>query len=234
MKYLYYIALLILFLFPFSFSATSNPFVLNLTTNTVYQNTNASADLNIYITTHSSSLKGYLGQIGNMQKIIDLTGGTITITSVVYTLAGYNMTAYMLVEPNQYYKFNYTNATFLGEYLNTTSSTSTPSSSSLSLIYAITALGFVMLFVFGYLGSSYISLLIGKYGFLLFTLLAVIQGSIDYYTTTPNTVGEFIYLISSLFIVFLVIDTAFFITFIIPKRKRGKSWKVIMFGEVDG
>ena len=95
--------------------SVGSPFTMNVVSNTIYQNTN-STPLAIYATTHSAALNGYLGNSTSLTKVIELNGGSITITGVVYSLAGYNMSAYMLVEPNEYYKFNYTNATFIGEY----------------------------------------------------------------------------------------------------------------------
>ena len=95
--------------------STGSPFTMNVVSNTIYQNTNSSP-LAIYAIAHSATLKGYLGNSTSLMKVIELNGGSITITGVVYSLAGYNMSAYMLVEPNEYYKFNYTNATFIGEY----------------------------------------------------------------------------------------------------------------------
>ena len=95
--------------------STGSPFTMNVVSNTIYQNTNSSP-LAIYAIAHSATLKGYLGNSTSLMKVIELNGGSITITGVVYSLAGYNMSAYMLVEPNEYYKFNYTNATFVGEY----------------------------------------------------------------------------------------------------------------------
>ena len=108
-----YIILIALMLLPLASAAS--PFTMNIVSNTLYQNTN-STPLAIYAIAQSSPLKGYLGNSTSLTKVIDLRGGSITITGVVYTLAGYNMSAYMLVEPNEYYKFNYTNATFIGEY----------------------------------------------------------------------------------------------------------------------
>jgi hypothetical protein len=92
-----------------------SPFTMNVVSNTLYQNTN-STPLAIYAIAQSTTLRGYLGNSTSLIKVIDLRGGSITITGVVYSLAGYNMSAYMLVEPQEYYKFNYTNATFIGEY----------------------------------------------------------------------------------------------------------------------
>ena len=95
--------------------SVGSPFIMNVASNTIYQNTN-STPLAIYAIAHSATLRGYLGNSTSLTKVIDLRGGSITITGVVYSLTGYNMSAYMLVEPNEYYKFNYTNATFIGEY----------------------------------------------------------------------------------------------------------------------
>ena len=92
-------------------SATS-PFTMNIVSNTLYQNTN-STSLAIYAITHSAALNGYLGNSTSLTKVI--------------SMGDYNMSAYMLVEPNEYYKFNFTNATFIGQYL-------PKSSSSLAII----------------------------------------------------------------------------------------------------
>jgi hypothetical protein len=85
--------------------SVGSPFTMNVISNTIYQNTN-STPLSIYTITHSAKLTGYLGNSTSLNEIINLNGGSITI----------NMSAYMLVEPNEYYKFNFTNATFIGEY----------------------------------------------------------------------------------------------------------------------
>ena len=108
-----YIFLIVLMLLPLASAAS--PFTMNVVSNTLYQNTN-STPLAIYAIAHSTTLKGYLSNSTSLVKVIDLRGGSITITGVVYSLAGYNMSAYMLVEPQEYYKFNYTNATFIGQY----------------------------------------------------------------------------------------------------------------------
>ena len=81
--------------------SVGNPFTMNIVSNTIYQNTN-STPLAIYATTHSATLAGYLGNSTSLTKVI--------------SVGAYNMSAYMLVEPQEYYKFNYTNATFIGEY----------------------------------------------------------------------------------------------------------------------
>ena len=109
-KYIFLVALLLLPL-----ASAASPFTMNILSNTLYQNTN-STPLAIYAITHSTTLTGYLGNSTSLIKVIKLNGGSITITGVVYSLAGYNMSTYMLVEPNEYYKFNYTNATFIGQY----------------------------------------------------------------------------------------------------------------------
>ena len=82
--------------------SVGSPFTMNVVSNTLYQNTN-STPLAIYAVAHSATLKGYLGNSTSLTKVIELNGGL-------------NMSAYMLVEPQEYYKFNYTNATFVGEY----------------------------------------------------------------------------------------------------------------------
>jgi hypothetical protein len=108
------------FLFAFALFAQlsfgTSPFPMNIISNTIYQNVNATP-LSIYVTTHSATLSGYMGSNQlNMSEAIKLTGGSVTVTSVVYSLAGYNMSAYLLVEPNEYYKFNFTDANFIGQY----------------------------------------------------------------------------------------------------------------------
>ena len=94
-----YIILIALMLLPLASAAS--PFTMNVVSNTIYQNTN-STPLAIYAITHSAALNGYLGNSTSLTKVI--------------SIGAYNMSAYMLVEPNEYYKFNYTNATFIGEY----------------------------------------------------------------------------------------------------------------------
>ena len=91
------------------------PFAMSLSSNTLYQNTN-STPLGIYVTTHSAPLMGYLGNTTSLIKVIDLRGGSVTITGNVYSLTGYNTSAYLLVQPDEYYMFNFTNATFVGQY----------------------------------------------------------------------------------------------------------------------
>ncbi len=98
-KFIYIIPLFLLIFASFSSAATA-PFAMNIISNTIYQNTN-STPLAIYAITHSAALTGYLGNSTSSTKI----------------LAGYNMSAYMLVEPQEYYKFNFTNATFSGQYV---------------------------------------------------------------------------------------------------------------------
>ena len=94
-----YIILIALMLLPLASAAS--PFTMNVVSNTIYQNTN-STPLAIYAITHSAALNGYLGNSTSLTKVI--------------SIGAYNMSAYMLVEPNEYYKFNYTNATFIGQY----------------------------------------------------------------------------------------------------------------------
>lgn len=95
----------------------SSLFPLAPASNTVYQNTN-STPLEIYSIAISSSLSGYMGANSQtMNMIIESRGGSVTVTSVVYQLAGYNLSAVMIVPPNWFYKFNYTSASFYGEYI---------------------------------------------------------------------------------------------------------------------
>ena len=147
-----YILLIALMLLPLAGAAS--PFTMNIVSNTIYQNTN-STPLAIYAIAHSATLKGYLGNSTSLTKVIDLRGGSITITGVVYSLAGYNMSAYMLVEPQEYYKFNFTNATFIGQYL--------PQSQSQSIFFPESGMsqyasGALALFAIGLL--MYISLIL--------------------------------------------------------------------------
>ena len=88
-------------------TSAASPFTMNIVSNTLYQNTN-STPLAIYAIAQSSPLAGYLGNSTSLTKVI--------------SVGAYNMSAYMLVEPNEYYKFNYTNATFRGQYLSKSSS----------------------------------------------------------------------------------------------------------------
>lgn len=107
------------FISPILFMAVAfgtSPFPLTLTTNTIYQNTN-STPLSIYSITHSAPLSAYLGSSSsNMLEVAYEDGGGVTVSAVVYSLAGYNMSTYTLVQPNEYYKFNFTSATFIGQY----------------------------------------------------------------------------------------------------------------------
>ena len=48
-----------------------NPFTMNVVSNTIYQNTN-STPLAIYATTHSATLRGYLGNSTSLTKIISI------------------------------------------------------------------------------------------------------------------------------------------------------------------
>ena len=99
-----------------SITSAASPFTMNIVSNTLYQNTN-STPLSIYSITHSAPLSAYIGSSpSNMLEVAYENGGSVTVSATIYSLAGYNMSAYMLVEPNEYYKFNYTNATFIGQY----------------------------------------------------------------------------------------------------------------------
>jgi hypothetical protein len=110
--------LLLLLMAQLSFGTT--PFQMNINPNTAYQNTN-STPLSIYVVTHSAQLTGYLGNSITMPEVMEMTGGSVTISNIVYSLAGYNMSGYMLVEPQSYYKFNFTSANFIGQYAPATS-----------------------------------------------------------------------------------------------------------------
>lgn len=115
-KFIYIIPLFILIFASFSSAATA-PFAMNIISNTIYQNTN-STPLAIYAITHSAQLSAYLGSSpSNMLEVAYENGGSITVSSTVYSLAGYNMSSYLLIQPNEYYKFNFTSATFSGQYV---------------------------------------------------------------------------------------------------------------------
>ena len=133
-----YIFLIVLMLLPLASAAS--PFTMNIVSNTIYQNTNTTP-LAIYATTHSATLAGYLGNSTSLTKVI--------------SVGAYNMSAYMLVEPNEYYKFNYTNATFIGQYLPQPQSQNTFFPESGLSQYASGALA---LFAIGFL--MYISLIL--------------------------------------------------------------------------
>ena len=107
--------ILVMAFYMLSVPSTASTFTMSLSSNTLYQNTNSSP-LGIYVTTHSAPLMGYLGNSTNLIKVIDMRGGSVTITGIVYSIAGYNMSSYVLVGPDDYYKFNFTNATFVGQY----------------------------------------------------------------------------------------------------------------------
>ena len=99
-----------------AFAFATSSFPLTLTTNTIYQNTNTTP-LAIYSITHSAPLSAYLGSSSsNMLEVAYEDGGSVTVSAIVYQLAGYNMSAYTLVQPNEYYKFNFTSASFKGQY----------------------------------------------------------------------------------------------------------------------
>lgn len=101
----------------------------------------------------------------------------------------------------------------------------------LGTIYAILALGFMILFVGAVLRKSFIYLLIGKYGFLILGLLTIYQSNIDLGGGAPASMGFAVLLFASLLILLLVLDLAYFFTFIIPKRKGGQKWGEIIFGK---
>lgn len=99
-----------------AFAFATSPFPLTLTTNTIYQNTNTTP-LSIYSITHSAQLRAYLGSSSsNMLEVAHEDGGSVTVGTTVVPLAGYNMSAYTLVQPNEYYEFNFTSASFIGQY----------------------------------------------------------------------------------------------------------------------
>ena len=190
----------------FGLASATSPFTMNIVSNTLYQNTNSSS-LAIYSITHSAELQSWLGTVpSNMLNVITQNGGSITISSIVYSVAGYNMSDYMLVEPNEYYKFNYTTANFIGQWLPAASSGSGSSSVILSpalkssqyspyaeLAYAIGLLLFIALLflsfnVFhekrGTLIKGIAGLSIGMISFILITFSLFYQSSISYPTIT--------------------------------------------------
>ena len=147
--------------------AAAGPFPITIATNTLYQNTNTSA-LQIYSVTHSAPLSGYLGTApANMMQVIGETGGSVTISSIVYSIAGYNMSATMTVEPAEYYKFNFTDATFYGQWLplgNTSSGSGNTSGTYLVNVHSASASQYSstaqILFAIGVLLSVFMLLLV--------------------------------------------------------------------------
>ncbi|MGC8649287.1 MAG: hypothetical protein ACP5UN_03680 [Candidatus Micrarchaeia archaeon] len=103
--------ILLLFILLIGISFASSLGSLTIVSNTVYQNTNSSP-LYIYTTT-SSSLKGWMGSsTTNLQLVMnDQATNEITLQ--------YNDTSLLVVPPEWYYKFNFTNGTFYGEYITT-------------------------------------------------------------------------------------------------------------------
>ena len=96
--------------------SVGSPFTMNVVSNTIYQNTNSST-LYIYSITHSAPLTAWLGSnTSNMPEVVDERGGSVDVAGVLYSLTGYNMSAVLAVPQGQYYKFNYTDASFVGEY----------------------------------------------------------------------------------------------------------------------
>jgi hypothetical protein len=98
----------------------------------------------------------------------------------------------------------------------------------LGLEFGLTAIGFAMIYVAS--RESYIYQMLGKYGFILTTLLAVYQTNIDAAAGAPVSLGLGIMLLTAILIIFMVIDTAYFFYLIIPRRKGGESWNKIIFG----
>ena len=88
----------------------------NIVGNTIYQNTNSTRTLLIYSVTKSAPLSAWLGSSANtLTEVVDNTGGSVTVSATVYSLAGYNMSALIVVPPSWYYKYNYTTAQFYYE-----------------------------------------------------------------------------------------------------------------------
>lgn len=88
----------------------------NIVSNTIYQNPNSTRTLLIYSVTKSAPLSAWLGSSANtLTEVVDNTGGSVTVSATVYSLAGYNMTALVVVPPSWYYKYNYTTAQFYYE-----------------------------------------------------------------------------------------------------------------------
>ncbi len=93
--------------------------------------------------------------------------------------------------------------------------------------FGLTALGFVVLYG---TTQSFIYRMVGKYGFFLMSLLAVFQTNVDAaYASSPNIVGAAYWLLVALLLFSLFVDSMFFITKIIPRRKNEK-WAEIFFG----
>jgi hypothetical protein len=104
----------------------------------------------------------------------------------------------------------------------------------LGFVYLIASVCFAIIWIGASDKENWLYILVGKYGMILMFLLAVFQTNIDYgYATTPNSLGIFLWFIISLLLLFLVIDILYFIIAILPRKKKGNSWKLIMFGKVN-
>lgn len=97
----------------------------------------------------------------------------------------------------------------------------------MDLIYAVMALGFLGMFIGGV--RSPIFKVLGKYGFFIFGMLALVQGAIDGGLINTSLFGVVLYMMVAFIFFNLVIDAFFLITVVMPASK-GKKWSEILFG----
>jgi hypothetical protein len=100
--------------------------------------------------------------------------------------------------------------------------------------FGLTAVSFAVIYAAAATKGSYLYQMVGKYGFMLTTLLAIFQTNIDAAAATPISMGLAFMLLIAFLMFFLIIDIAFFIWVIVPRRKNGQNWKTIMFGNMGG
>jgi ATP-dependent Zn protease len=111
--------------------------------------------------------------------------------------------------------------------------TATATPLGLGTVFTIITLVFALMLYTGFKRESWLYVLIGKYGFILMLLLSALQMNIDsQYATTQASLGFFLMFIISLLIFLIMIDLFFFILMVLPRKKKGNSWKLIMFGKV--
>lgn len=137
-------------------------FIPTINTNTVYQNINSSP-LIIYATAQNSILKAYISP-----------NNTIFTKTTQSGLNGYNITSTIEIPTKWYYKFNFTTASFVGEYpTSQTSSLILVPQTSISLqainIYAL--LPFILGLILGIL-----ALCINSWGWFRKSLFLIIAG----------------------------------------------------------
>ena len=99
----------------------------------------------------------------------------------------------------------------------------------LGIIYALGALGFMLMFA---AGKGYFIRGIGRYGFMFLLLLAIFQENIDMAVSpTPVSVGLAFWMMLGFFVLLVVMDTLYVIVKVLPIKRAGKSWASVLFGE---